>query len=60
MVKLQVRYAGKSRQATITIPIALVDSLAWEDKDDLDVKLLSKINLEEIQSPDIKVVLVKK
>ena len=60
MARLQLRKKGKSRQATITIPIQLVDALGWGDKDDIDVKLLSKINLEEMQDPQIKVVLVKK
>ena len=60
MAKLQLRKKGKSRQATITVPIQLVDALGWVDKDDIDVKLLSKINLEEMQDPQIKVVLIKK
>ena len=60
MAKLQLRKKGKSRQATITIPIQLVDALGWENKDDIDVKLLSKINLEEMQEPQIKVVLIKR
>ena len=60
MAKLQLRKKGKSRQATITIPIQLVDALGWENKDDIDVKLLSKINLEEMQDPQIKVVLIKR
>lgn len=60
MAKLQLNSRGNSRQAILTIPIALVDSLGWKDKEEIDVKLLSKINLEEIQNPDIKVVLIKK
>ena len=61
MPKLQIKpKKGKPRQAVLTIPLALVESLGWKHQQEITIKLASELTLEEADARKIKLCLVAK